>query len=135
MKSLRLWNGALAICVLAASACGEGDPVDLAPNLIGSYELASVTYPGQPTGTPPYVTGTLTLTESGYSLEINAISPEGPVQVIDQGTYQVDGTSWSQSSTGEQPSAVGTYEFDGVLLHLDVVAEEAPVQFTWRKLV
>lgn len=132
MKSIRHWSYAVVVS-LAVAGCGEGDPVALDMDLVGNYDLVSITYEGQPTGSPPFVTGALTLTETTYAVEVNAVSPEGPVQIIDEGSYTFVGDTWTQDSSMEQPSVVGTYEFDGELLRFDVTAEEQNVLSTWRK--
>lgn len=134
MKSIRVWNTVLAASLLVAAGCGESDPTDVVFELPGSYELTSITYEGLPAGTPPYVTGTLTLTEAGYAVQVDAITLEGPTQIIDEGSYSVEGDSWIQTSTMDQPASVGTYSFDGVVLSFDVTVEEARVLSNWRRM-
>lgn len=44
MKSIRFRECAAIACVMAVAGCGAADPVDVDLDLVGDYELASITY-------------------------------------------------------------------------------------------
>ena len=45
-----------------------------------------------------FVTGRMTLTADEYEVQIDALTPEGPMQIIDRGKFAR--SQWSKSGTG-----------------------------------
>lgn len=129
----RLTGLLLGLTLVLAGCDTEGitvvDDVDLA----GSYTLVSITFEGQPTLTPPAATGTLVLTETRYDVDITIQTEQGPNQISDEGSYEVDGNSWSQTSDDGDIQSVGTFELDGDVLTVDVTTQNQRVVNVWER--
>jgi hypothetical protein len=119
MKQLRKAVRALSIfalpaVVLLAGACGSdnsstGKQLSNA-DLVGTWSLVSFQIVPQPALTPPAATGTLDLGDSTYDVHI--LLDEGTAVdtvAADSGTYQVNGSNWSQTSDNpEVPQSTGS---------------------------
>jgi hypothetical protein len=100
--------------MLVAGACGSdnsstGNQLGNA-DLVGAWSLVSFQIVPQPALTPPAATGTLTLGDSAYDVLI-VMNNSGVVDTVaaDSGTYQVNGSNWSQTSDNpELPQSTGT---------------------------
>lgn len=118
MKRLhvRLWI-TFAFAVLSISGCSSEeetifDPPD-DPDLAGSYVLVTITQGGITLG-PPAAFGTLDLTATNYAVDVTVPDGQGgQMQTIDNGTYSIDGDTWTQESSVAQIQGVGTYEVAG----------------------
>ncbi|HXS25159.1 MAG TPA: hypothetical protein VN719_13060 [Gemmatimonadales bacterium] len=98
-------------------------------NLSGTYSLVSIQFPPQPALTPPAATGTFTLTTTTYTLHL-VIQGQGTVD--DNGTYALNGSNWSQSST-TTGQATGTYSMNGNMLTVNATAQGVTSISVWQK--
>jgi hypothetical protein len=126
----------LAMLVFAGSstACSSDDPVDppVETDLSGAYVLDSVTQGGVTLGPAEGATGTLTLTETRYTLSITVPSLTGPITTEDTGTYQTDGDTWTQESDNAGGfQGVGTFTLVGGTLTVDVTTAGVQVLSVW----
>ncbi len=120
-----------AIAVLLAAGCGDestGPSVDLT----GTYDLESVTFPGQQPLTPPTAVGTLVLTQTTYDVNIT-IATNPPQQVSDQGEYSTSGNTWSQTSSVNGSQAVGNYTLSGTRLTVNTTLQGLPIVSVWLR--
>jgi hypothetical protein len=123
------FRGWFALAAAASVALGCSDSsTGPSVNLSGTYSLVSIQFPPQPAITPPTATGTLTLTASAYTLHL--VTPQGTVD--DNGTYTINGSSWSQSSatTGQ---ATGSYSLSGSTLTVNTTAQGVTSISIWQK--
>lgn len=121
----------LAAALALTGACGDdgtGPSVDLS----GSYQLQSVTFPGQQPLTPPAAEGTLVLTQTTYNVNIT-IAGNPPQQVSDQGTYSTSGSTWTQESSVNGSQAVGNFTLSGNQLTVNTTLQGLPVVSVWLR--
>lgn len=82
------------------------------PTLPGVFQLVSLTQGGNTIG-PPLATGTLVLTQTTYSIDLNVPDPNDPfgppVNTVDSGTYSTSGSNWTQESSETGLQGVGTF--------------------------
>lgn len=117
-----------------STACSSDDPVDppVETDLSGAYVLDSVTQGGVTLGPAEGATGTLTLTETRYTLSITVPSLTGPITTEDIGTYQTDGDTWTQESDNAGGfQGVGTFTLVGGTLTVDVTTAGVQVLSVW----
>jgi len=126
--------GAAASVALGASACSDSTSPSV--NLSGSYSLVSIQFPPQSALTPPTATGTFTLTANAqtpnqgtYTLHL-VIQGQPPVD--DNGTYSLNGSNWSQSST-TTGQASGTYSLSGSTLTVNATNSGVTSISVWQK--
>ena len=128
----------LAIVALVgiAGACGGDDDEPTAPiqtDLSGDYVLVSVTQGGVTLGPAPGATGTLALTETRYTISITVPGPGGPIITEDTGTYETDGSNWTQESDNAGGfQGVGTFLQAGDFLTVDVTTAGVQVVSVWE---
>jgi len=119
-----------------AGACGGDDDEGTGPiqtDLSGAYVLVSVTQGGVTLGPAEGATGTLTLTQTRYTLSVTVPSPTGPVTTEDSGTYQTDGINWTQVSDNAGGfQGVGTFLQAGSFLTVDVTTAGVKVVSVWE---
>jgi hypothetical protein len=118
----------------SSTACSSDDPVDppVETDLSGAYVLDSVTQGGVTLGPAEGATGTLTLTETRYTLSITVPSLTGPITTEDTGTYQTDGDTWTQESDNAGGfQGVGTFTLVGGTLTVDVTTAGVQVLSVW----
>lgn len=123
-------SGWLPLTVAAAIALGAcssntepAGPVDLS----GSYTLQSAIVSGD---TLPNSSGTLQLTGATYDV---ALVLNGQVQTEDVGTYIIAGTNtWSQNSTTNGISSIGTFSQIGTTLTITFTAPSSRI-LVWTK--
>jgi len=137
---MRQWRVASAavfatLAALALASCKSNDSTgpEGGANLAGTYSLVSLTFEGQPTVGPPLATGSLTLTDTAYSISIDITVPGAEQQITDAGTYTVSGSSWSQSSSTLNIQSVGTYTLADGTLTVDVTTAGQQVTTIWLK--
>ena len=128
----------LAIVALVgiAGACGGDDDEPTAPiqtDLSGDYVLVSVTQGGVTLGPAQGATGTLALTETRYTISITVPGPGGPIITEDTGTYETDGSNWTQESDNAGGfQGVGTFLQAGDFLTVDVTTAGVQVVSVWE---
>jgi hypothetical protein len=125
----------VSLTALPLLACGDDDPTGPTPaDLAGTYELVSITVPGHGGVGPPVATGTGTLTQTTYqfTITINLAPPLGQT-IQDEGTYTIDGNTWSQTSTTTGAQSTGTFTFDGTRLELSTTLEDQELSMVWNK--
>ena len=130
-SALLLLASAVTALVLGCSSDNSG-PSNPAPST-GTYALVSLQNPPNPTVMPPVATGTLVLAASTYDV---TISVEGQEPVVDQGTYSISGSSWSQTSTtnqGVQSTGTFTYNQTTGVLSVDVTVVGVHTISVWQK--
>jgi len=127
---LRGWFvlAAAASVTLGALGCSDSS-TGPSVNLSGTYTLVSIQFPPQPVIMPPAATGTFTLTATTYTLHL-VIPGQGTVD--DNGTYALNGSNWSQSSstTGQ---ATGTYSLNGNMLTVNATNQGVTSISVWQK--
>ena len=132
----------VAMLVLAglSTACSSDDPVDpdppIEPDLSGSYELVEFTQGGVTLG-PPIATGTLSMTDTRYTISIthpDPANPAGPpLTTEDTGTYETSGNTWTQESDNAGGfQGVGTYTLVEGILTVDVTTVGVQVLTVWH---
>ena len=106
---------ALLTVVLPAVACDNDDDSSTGnqlsnADLVGDWSMVSFQIVPQQAVTPPAATGTLHLTNTDYRVLIVLNTGEGVDTVAnDNGTYNVSGSSWSQTSSNPNlPQSTGT---------------------------
>lgn len=114
-KDLRLLSTlALLAVALPAVACDDDDSSTgnqlSNADLVGDWSMISFQIVPQQAVTPPAATGRLQLTNTDYQLLIVLNTIEGVDTVAnDSGTYNVSGSSWSQTSANPAlPQSTGT---------------------------
>ena len=120
----------MATVVGVAGACGSDDngPTGLtAADLVGTYTLTSFALGGQ---TDPGATGSLALTDTRYDLQLN-LSGQDPI--VDEGTWTLNGTTFTQTSDNGLPSLTGTVTLTGNTLSISGSEGGVPVATTWQK--
>lgn len=104
---------ALSAILFVAVACGSdnstGNQLSNA-DVAGDWTMLSYQIVPQPAFTPPAATGTLRLTDTDYHVFVVQTTGEVVDTVAnDSGTYEVSGSSWSQTSANpDQPGSTGT---------------------------
>jgi len=63
---------------------------------------------------------------------IDLPAPQGQ-QIQDQGTYTIDGNTWSQESSVTGDQSVGTYGYNGTRLELTTTAKGLTTFTVWSK--
>jgi hypothetical protein len=123
----------LALVCVGASACGSDSTAPSSSStalLVGTYDLVSITFPGQPTLSPPAATGELRLHDSTYALTIT-LPEQGTTP--DSGTYTINGNHWSQSSVTNPVQSVGTYTLSNDTLSVDLTEQGLLIENVWKK--
>ena len=129
------------VAVMFFAGCGDDEgPVNIvpAPNLSGTYDLASVVgavltggLTLTPTSVPP-ATGTMTVAQTSSSGSTATGTYQITIDiagnlVVDNGTYSINGStgSWGQDSSTQGFQSVGTYTFSGGRLTVVVTTPAA----------
>ncbi len=118
---------AAASVALGATGCSDSS-TGPSVNLSGTYSLVSIQFPPQQPIVPPNATGTFTLTATTYTLHL--VTPQGTLD--DNGTYAINGSNWSQSST-ITGQATGTYSLSGSTLTVNATAQGVTSISVWQK--
>lgn len=125
----RSWFTLAAVASVALGAIGcSNSSTGPSVSLSGTYSLVSIQFPPQPAITPPNATGTFTLTATTYTLHL--ATPQGTVD--DNGTYTINGSNWSQSST-TTGQATGTYSLNGSTLTVNATGQGVTSISVWQK--
>lgn len=126
---------AAVVLVLIATACGSSDsstgPGLTAADVVGTYDLVSITFPQSPPIGPPNATGVLTLSLSTYKVDLHLPPPTG--EVIDSGSYTVSGSQWTQSSAVQNVQATGTAALSHDTLSVNVTTAGQQVANVWKR--
>ena len=130
----RGWLVAAAVmAVVAGTACGSSNgstnPGLTAAELVGTYDLASLTLNNDPPLVPPVATGTLTLALSTYNVTLNL--PSGTQ--VDSGTWSVSGSMWTQSSSTQDIQEQGTASLSHDTLTVNLNAAGTEISSVWVK--
>jgi len=129
----RGWLVAAAVmAVVAGTACGSSgstNPGLTAAELVGTYDLASLTLDNDPPLVPPQATGTLTLALSTYNVTLNL--PSGTQ--VDSGTWSVSGSTWTQSSSTQAIQEQGTAKLSHDTLTVNLNAAGTQISSVWVK--
>ena len=129
----RGWLVAAAVmAVVAGTACGSSGPTNpglTAAELVGTYDLASLTLDNDPPLVPPEATGTLTLALSTYNVTLNL--PSGTQ--VDSGTWSVSGSMWTQSSSTQDIQEQGTASLSHDTLTVNLNAAGTQISSVWVK--
>jgi len=129
----RGWLAAAAVmAVVAGTACGSSgstNPGLTAAELVGVYDLASLTLDNDPPLVPPEATGTLTLALSTYNVTLNL--PAGTQ--VDSGTWSVNGSTWTQSSSTQAIQEQGTASLSHDTLTVNLNAAGTQISSVWVK--
>jgi len=129
----RGWLVAAAVmAVVAGTACGSSGPTNpglTAAELVGTYDLASLTLDNDPPLVPPQATGTLTLALSTYNVTLNL--PNGTQ--VDSGTWSVSGSTWTQSSSTQAIQEQGTASLSHDTLTVNLNAAGTQISSVWVK--
>ena len=123
---------AAVIAVVAGTACGSSGPTNpglTAAELVGTYDLASLTLDNDPPLVPPEATGTLTLALSTYNVTLNL--PSGTQ--VDSGTWSVSGSTWTQSSSTQAIQEQGTAKLSHDTLTVNLNAAGTQISSVWVK--
>ena len=123
---------AAVIAVVAGTACGSSGPTNpglTAAELVGTYDLASLTLDNDPPLVPPEATGTLTLALSTYNVTLNL--PSGTQ--VDSGTWSVSGSTWTQSSSTQAIQEQGTASLSHDTLTVNLNAAGTQISSVWVK--
>jgi hypothetical protein len=104
---------ALLAALSVAAACGSDNSTDNQlsnADVAGDWTMVSYQIVPRPAYTPPAAAGTLRLTDTDYHVFVALTTGEVVDTVAnDSGTYNVDGSIWTQTSTNpEQPPSAGT---------------------------
>jgi hypothetical protein len=130
--ALMLLASAVAALVVGCGSDNSG-PSNPAPPA-GTYALVSIQNPPNTTIlTPPVATGSLVLDATTYNVTI-AIQGQDPV--VDQGTYSISGSNWTQTSTtnqGVQSTGTFTYNQGTGVLSVDVTVVGVRTISVWQK--
>lgn len=133
VKVPRLWLAATAVMALvvgtACSSSGTTNPGLTAAELIGTYDLVSLTLGNSAPLTPPTATGTLVLHASTYSVMLNL--PSGAE--ADSGTWTVNGTTWTQSSSVQAIQEQGTVGLSHDTLTVNLSVAGTSISNVWVK--
>lgn len=123
---------AAAIAVAAGTACssnGSTNPGLTAAELVGTYDLVSLTLGNNPPLGPPEATGTLTLNMSTYNVTL--VLPSGTQ--VDSGTWSVSGSTWTQSSSVQPIQEQGTVSLSHDTLTVSLNAAGTAISNVWVK--
>jgi len=123
---------AAVMAVVAGTACGSSGPTNpglTAAELVGTYDLASLTLDNDPPLVPPQATGTLTLALSTYNVTLNL--PSGTQ--VDSGTWSVSGSTWTQSSSTQAIQEQGTASLSHDTLTVNLNAAGTQISSVWVK--
>lgn len=112
---------------LLLACSGDDENTGPSTDLSGTYTLLSLQQGDNPVLTPPTATGTLVLTATTYTVSITA----GGQQLVDQGTYQTNGNTFSQ--TGTLGQATGTFTRNGNTFSTDLTTAGGRVRSSWQK--
>ncbi len=134
VKVPRLWLAAAAVMALVAgTACGSSSgstsPGLTAAELVGTYDLVSLTLGNSGPLTPPAATGTLVLHASTYNVMLTL--PSGPE--ADSGTWTVNGTTWTQTSSVQPIQEQGTVGLSHDTLTVNLSAAGTSISNVWVK--
>ncbi|HEY7876801.1 MAG TPA: hypothetical protein VIC55_01170 [Gemmatimonadaceae bacterium] len=124
---------AVAAALIAGfTACGSSGataPGLTAADLVGSYNLVSLTLGNSDPLTPPTATGVLTLTLTNYNVALNL--PSGAE--ADSGTWTVSGNNWTQTSSVQDIQEAGTVSLSHDTLAVNVNVAGTPIANIWVK--
>ena len=124
---------AAALAVAAGTACGSSNgstnPGLTAAELVGTYDMASLTLGAAPPLVPPQATGTLALTMTTYNVTLNL--PSGTQ--TDSGTWTVSGSHWTQTSSVQAIQEQGTVSLSHDTLTVDLNAAGTAISTVWVK--
>jgi hypothetical protein len=135
-RPLRALVPVAMLTLVLTAACGSDDPVNppVETDLSGTYTLVSVTQAGVTLTPAEGATGTLTLTKTTYAIDLTIPSPAGPVNTVDNGTYQTDGNTWTQESANAGGfQGVGTFTLVSGTLTVDVTTAGVQVVTVWSQ--
>ena len=123
---------ALAGAVMGGAACGSDNSTGnggglTAADLVGSYDLASLTLGNSAPLTPPTATGVLVLTDTTYKVDLNL--PSG--LQTDSGTWAVSGHNWTQTSSVQPVQETGTVQLSHDTLSVNVNVAGTPIANVW----
>lgn len=130
----RWWLVAAAVTAVAAgTACGSSNgstnPGLTAAELVGTYDMASLTLGTSPPLVPPEATGTLALTMTTYNVTLNL--PSGTQ--TDSGTWTVHGSNWTQTSSVQAIQEQGTVSLSHDTLTVNLNAAGTAISTVWVK--
>jgi len=131
-RSVRGLTALAAVAGLAGiAACGSSSPTGPTNvSLAGSYTLTAFSQSGV---SVPGTSGTLTLTDSNYAVDITFPITTIP-EVVDSGTYTAtDSGAFSETSRLNGVQTTGTYSFANNVLTVNVTAQGVPISQTWQK--
>lgn len=128
----------VAVTLLVVAGCSSKSTTGPTgnPDLVGSYRLVTITSAafGGVELKPPVATGTMTMTDSTYTVDITiAVPGQDTIPIQDMGTYTVSGDSITQTSTVQQIQSVGTYSLVNNTLTVDVTAAGQETKTIWNK--
>lgn len=136
-RPLRALMPLAVVALIGVAACGGDDDEPMGPvetDLSGTYELVSVTQGGVTLGPAQGATGTLTATQTRYTVDITVPGPTGPINTVDTGTYMTDGSTWTQESDNAGGfQGVGTFSLVGTTLTIDVTTAGVQVLSVWNR--
>jgi hypothetical protein len=123
-----------AVALVVASSCSSSTSPSLtAADLQGTYDLLTFQAQGQPQYTPttvPAAVGVLTLTLTTYDLALTIGGAPQP----DNGTYTVNGSTFSQTSATTTLTYTGTASLSSTgLLNVSVSTPAGLVTTTFQK--
>jgi len=131
-SALMLLSSAVTALVVGCSSDNTA-PSNPAPPA-GTYALVSIQNPPNTTTlTPPAATGSLVLGATTYDVTISIV---GQDPVVDQGTYSISGSNWTQTSTtnqGVQSTGTFTYNQGSGVLSVDVTVVGVRTISVWQK--
>ncbi|MEJ2678325.1 MAG: hypothetical protein P8174_04510 [Gemmatimonadota bacterium] len=127
---------ATAFVLTGCSKSSTTAPTTGNPDLVGNYSLVSIMSAafGGLELKPPVATGTMTMADSTYTVDITiAVPGQDTIPVQDMGTYTVSGDSITQNSSVQQIQSVGTYTLVNNTLTVDVTAAGQETKTVWNK--
>ncbi|HEX6814515.1 MAG TPA: hypothetical protein VF102_02485 [Gemmatimonadaceae bacterium] len=124
---------AVVLAVAAGTACGSSNgstnPGLTPAELVGTYDMASLTLGTSPPLVPPEATGTLALTTTTYNVTLNL--PSGTQ--TDSGTWTVNGHNWTQTSSVQAIQEQGTVNLSHDTLTVNLNAAGTAISTVWVK--
>jgi hypothetical protein len=132
---LRILSPITVLALFALASCDDEDPTKPdGLDFSGTYQLVSILPPGLPELEPPAATGTLTLTFTTFDVDVTIDLPDPQGQQIqDQGSYTIDGSTWSQESSATGDQSVGSYGYNGTRLELTTTTRGLTTFTVWSK--
>lgn len=125
---------AMTIGIAACSSDNSTGPSGLTPaELVGTYNLVSITLGSSQPLTPPMATGVLVLDTSTYNVTLTLPSDTGPEVEVDSGTWTVSGNNWTQTSQVQPIQETGTVSLSHDTLSVNVSVAGNPIANVWVK--